>query len=171
MRWVVLLTAFTALWYSAEPANAWRLDPTYSAIASEVARSAVTVYCAEGTEWQPYGTSLGKGAPGIVWLAPATCNRLASFDSPWPFCDFWRYCPAYLDAALGIHTLSHEAWHAAGIADERDTDCQALTTVGLVAQRLGASTEYATYLAYDERLRYHGWRDATYYKRDCYSSP
>ena len=44
-----------------------------------------------------------------------------------------------LKTVKAIHTLSHEAWHLAGVKDERIAECYAMQTNQLVATSVGAS--------------------------------
>jgi hypothetical protein len=49
--------------------------------------------------------------------------------------------------AYSLHLLAHESWHLRGVTDEAQTECYALQTTALVAQRFGASPEHAQMLA------------------------
>jgi len=44
-----------------------------------------------------------------------------------------------LKTVRAVHTLSHEAWHLAGVKDERIAECYAMQTDQLVATSVGAS--------------------------------
>jgi hypothetical protein len=63
-----------------------------------------------------------------------------------------RACgPAADDLAMAVDVLSHEAQHLAGVADEAVAECRSLQTLGMAAQRLGATPEQGAALAAHER--------------------
>jgi hypothetical protein len=51
------------------------------------------------------------------------------------------------DLALAIDVLAHESWHLAGVADETETECRAVRTLGWAAERLGATPAQGRALA------------------------
>lgn len=51
------------------------------------------------------------------------------------------------EAAAAVHVLSHESWHLAGIRDEAVTECYAVQTDALIADRLGATPGQASAIA------------------------
>jgi hypothetical protein len=75
------------------------------------------------------------------------------YANPRPLCD-----GTVNQTILAMHVLAHESWHMYGVEDEPTTDCYALQTVALVADRLGASRDFAGalgayYIAHYPRIR------------------
>jgi hypothetical protein len=49
--------------------------------------------------------------------------------------------------AYAVHVFTHEAWHLRGVMDEAATECYALQTTALTAERMGATPGQARALA------------------------
>ena len=111
-------------------------QPRLAEIASVIAKRPVGVQCpsfvkkllnASGNRGEVQFDASGRPADDTD-LSPETCKALAGFDGVG-----WTS-----DEAEAIHTLTHEAFHLAGVADEATADCYALQTSPWVAVRLGA---------------------------------
>lgn len=130
-------------------------------IASEIAGRPVGVAC-QGlpTELVDVGWTAGEvrfdetGRPSDeTRLDRQVCRDLARFrealSAPELACvlrgDPCERRAAELAYAPGL--LAHEAWHLRGVVDEARTECYALQSTALVAERLGAAPEQAAAVA------------------------
>lgn len=140
-----------------------------AAIASEIARRDVSVNCqgriGEALDVGAEAGSVGFDAEGRptdeTELNRAVCYSLVRFrdDSEVSF-----------EAVQAIHTLAHEAWHLAGIQDEAQTECYALQTTALVAERLGADPVVAQGIAVDAFRRLYPALPERYRSGDCHDA-
>ena len=115
-----------------------------------------------------------KGRPAeATSLKRDMCRRLDRFRTDHHTAGFdclrqMSHCP--LDAVKTLHalqTLAHEAWHLAGTRDEAITECYAVQTTALVAERLGASPPIAHRAAGAVLLQIYPQMPAEYRSSDC----
>jgi hypothetical protein len=156
----------------AQPANAWREEPTYTAIATEIAKRPVLVYCAEGDDWAPYGATYGltEIGTGPAWLSPETCAALRTdAGATRIFCGsgHLRFCPAFTAWANSVRVLTHEAQHAAGIVSEQQTDCLSFKFFGEAAYRLAGNWESIIWGYWATRGQWMRDQTPGYYSADC----
>jgi hypothetical protein len=59
------------------------------------------------------------------------------------------------DVAMAVDVLTHESFHLSGIADEAQTECRSLQTMGWTAERLGVTPAVAQRLAVHQAT--HGY--------------
>jgi hypothetical protein len=137
-----------------------------AAIAGEVAQRDVAVHC-QG----PVGAALAVGAEAgsVRFDAAGRPGDEANLDRS--VCEslerFRDDGEATFAAVQAIHTLAHESWHLAGIRGEAQTECYALQTTALVAERLGADPAAAQAIAVDALGRLYPALPADYRADDC----
>jgi hypothetical protein len=66
-----------------------------------------------------------------------------------------------------LETLAHESWHLAGHVDEATTECYALQTIALVAERLGAPREQGERLARAAFVGLYPGMPPEYHSSEC----
>lgn len=143
MRLIVVLAVIVGIiLFFAGPARAEFDSPELSPAASWIAGHHVYVSCAAKDEFfadddGQWGSTFLNGE--TVWLGWKACAGAMALvkGQPWPD----------TDVALGILALTHEAYHQrqswAGRANEAQTHCKAIRHFTYMAQKLGASPEYA----------------------------
>ena len=138
-----------------------------AAIAGEVAQRDVSVRC-QGRFGEALDVGVEAGSVRFdadgrptdeTELDRAVCDSLAQFREDGE---------ASFEAVQAIHTLAHEAWHLAGIQDEAQTECYALQTTALVAERLGADPVVAQGIAVDALRRLYPALPERYRTGDCH---
>lgn len=171
----------------ARPTSYSRIDPNYSRIASQIVGSAVQVQCWNRVdwnslheEWRAYEGDRGGAATGLshvygyvrtgalnlINLAPQVCARL----------DLLRYrrkrpkAPGtLLQVANAVATLTHEAVHSYGIADEALAECYGMQYIAYTATSLGTPYAYGRRLAQAVWTRSYPLGVGTeYYTSECY---
>ena len=128
-------------------------EENLGAIASQIAQRPVAVEC-QGIISQAIDVTNSEGrveyteggAPSDkTQLKRDVCKRLGGFQATR---GAGRYAclvselectDDVLKTVRAVHTLSHEAWHLAGVKDERIAECYAMQTDQLVATSVGAS--------------------------------
>lgn len=121
---------------------------TFSAVASRIAGSDVSVQCQRFTGALVDATT----EAGYVYFdadgVPATTGRLernACNDlRDWLHSD--KDDPP-LEQVIAVHVLGHESYHLAGVRNEAETECAAMQRLDEVAQWLGATEQQARALA------------------------
>lgn len=136
-----------------------RVEPRFSAVATNLARRTVEVRCWSVTdwrrldaEWRAYvGTGLegwngyvSKHARHRLHLHPSVCARLVALT-------YKGYRPrtraGRVALASALLTIAHEAQHSAGISSEVVAECNGLQRIRPVARMLGATKDFAAVLA------------------------
>ena len=138
-----------------------KTEQTLGALASQIAGRPVTVKCQGVVAGAVDVTASGgkvifdaNGRPGdVAELKRTVCTHLNEFpdtvsDARYRCLVSATECPRDIDRyVFAIHTLTHEAWHLRGVADERLAECYALQTDQLVASRLGANRSLSRAIA------------------------
>lgn len=182
MRYVVL--AATVLFAGGVVWNQYREDGherALAAIAGEIAGRPVSVRC-QGVfqELLDIGWTAGEvqfeadGRPtDETRLDRSACADLERYPSARTEAAFAcarvaRPCNAReAKIAYSVHLLAHESWHLRGVANEAETECYALQTTALVAQRLGAPADEAQTLALWNLLEAYPMLPARYRTPAC----
>ena len=136
------------------------------AIAGEVAQRDVDVHCQGrvgaaldvGAEAGSVGFDAGGAPAREAKLDRSVCDSLERFHEDGE---------ATFAAVQAIHTLAHESWHLAGIQGEAQTECYALQTTALVAERLGAEPMAAQAIAVEALRRLYPALPSDYRADDC----
>lgn len=146
MRWIAVLAATAAaaasapLDAAATPSTGFHRVRALEPAATYVARKPVRAWCTKTyLGWDAYmhrvmGDSpvpngLATAGADDLYVAPLECDNLL-------FATRTASVAAILPALAGpIETLTHEAIHLRGEADEAVTDCAAMRTMGAVAVR------------------------------------
>ena len=138
-----------------------RIEPRFSGAASTLAGKPVEVRCWNQADWSGLddewrastGTGLlamkgytRKSQPGTMHLSPLVCARLVAFTYS-KARPTKRNVRAQEDLAVALGVLAHEAQHSAGILDEATAECYGLQRVRPLARTLGASRDYAAFMA------------------------
>lgn len=158
-----------------------RVEPRISAIATNLAGRVVAVRCWSTADWdrldreweQYVGRGLAATAGYVrrsarerLQLSPLTCSRLVAF-----IYSGWRPTnrqPAQRDRlGAALRTLTHEAQHSRGIDDEQVAECRGIQLVRPVARLLGATRDYAAFIAGAAWKRNYGAGDPTYRTSRC----
>lgn len=130
----------------------WRYERTRSLehrlgkIASVIARRPVKVHC-QGS----VAATVDVGAElGTVQFDP-NGRPADTTDLRHSVCGWLAQLPggSVADAATAVEVLAHESYHLAGIADEAQAECDALQTMGWVAEQFHATPQQIrTWTAY-----------------------
>lgn len=145
--------------------GATRVDPLYSSVATGVVREAaaliadavereVTVVCWSSEDWTRIADLFeAQGNPSIrtvfgfvsmpdevVNLSPHTCKGIDEIV-------YEGTRPETMSASAAIGTITHEAIHVAGVADEGQTECAAVQLLERTSVELGMSQPYGETLA------------------------
>lgn len=140
-------------------------QPRLAEIASAIAKRPVGVQCpsfvkkmlnVSGNRGEVQFDATGRPADHTD-LSPETCDALARFDGA-------GWTPTEAEA---IHTLTHEAFHLAGLADEATADCYALQTSSWVAQRLGAPRADGRAMAHWYLTHVYPYKPTEYFSGEC----
>jgi hypothetical protein len=130
-------------------------------VASEIAGRSVEIHC-QGLPSSLIDISNRAGEvrfnddgtpPDEATLKRDTCRDLDRFASvrAAPSFDCVRHgAPCERSTgriASAVRVLAHEAWHLRGVTSEAQTECYALQTTALVAERMGASAAEARAIA------------------------
>jgi hypothetical protein len=155
-----------------------RVEPRFGRIASTLAGKRLEVRCWSAADWQllmreerSYTRGkLGAGTLGFagiggarVNLSVAVCNGLVAlaYDRVRPTDEARQ-----LMLAAAVVTLSHEAQHSKGIADESVAECNAIQLANGTAIKLGASLAYAAALV-RTYWRHYGEELPAYRSAEC----
>jgi hypothetical protein len=137
------------------------------AIAGEVAHRDVAVHC-QGR----VGAALDVGAEAGSVRFDAAGRPADETSLDRSVCEslerFREDGEATFAAVQAIHTLAHESWHLAGIQGEAQTECYALQTTALVAERLGADPVAAQAIAVEALRRLYPALPSGYRTSDCH---
>lgn len=152
----VLLALLAGAWWNQHRISGHERD--LGNIASEIAGRPVEIHC-QGLPSAFVDISNRAGEvrfnddgtpPDEATLKRDTCRDLKRFASVRVDPSFEcvrRAAPCDRSVARvtsAIRVLAHEAWHLRGITDEAETECYALQTTGIAAQRMGSTAEEAT---------------------------
>jgi hypothetical protein len=124
---------------------------------------------------------IGGAAPeGISRLSPRTCGladdfRRAPTETGSYLCRHGTAegkplvgeCDDWGEKLLAVHVLSHESVHLAGVVDEATADCLGMQLDAYVAQRLGASRDFARSLARQYWAYYYPSQEPAYRSAGC----
>jgi hypothetical protein len=155
-----------------------RLEPRFGRVASALAGRQLEVRCWSRADWhrlmrEESSYTHGKlgantlGFAGIggsrVNLGPAACDGLVdlAYRRARPIDDAGQ-----LVLAAAVVTLSHEAQHGKGIAEESVAECNAIQLANGTAIRLGASPAYAAELV-RTYWRHYGEERPAYRSSEC----
>ena len=121
----------------------------------------------------PSGSTRTGGRPNVTDLKHDICARLDRYGHD-------RSGPGYACVASGtacpldtiktihaLHTLAHEAWHLEGVRSESTTECYAIQTTALVAERLGTPPEEAQASARVALYQIYPQMPSDYQSSDC----
>lgn len=138
-----------------------RVEPRFSAVATNIAGRAVEARCWSTADWEQLdrewreyvGTGLEddrgyvrRSARHLLHLAPGVCASLVGLT-------YKRQRPGASrtslrnDLAEALLTLTHEAHHSKGLSAEHEAECYGLQRVRPAARMLGVSKDYAAVLA------------------------
>ena len=164
-RLLVAVAAVTALALAYVGLARPHQQPRLAAIASVIAKRPVGVQCpsfvkkllnVSGNRGEVQFDANGRPADHTD-LSPETCKALADFDGV-------GWTP---DEAAAIHTLTHEAFHLAGLTDEATADCYALQTSAWVAERLGAPRGDGRAMAHWYLTHVYPYKPTEYVSGEC----
>lgn len=116
----------------------------YSRAAAVIAGWDVPVYCwAEVENWNrlfpPNAAGVYLRVRGEIHLHPLRCLALAKalVNGLRP-----AGIAGKVDLAHGLQTLAHEAWHAAGVFNEKQADCYGMQEIETMSAKLGLGRQY-----------------------------
>lgn len=162
--------------------TASRVEPRFSTVATNVAGRPVEVRCWSvqdwarlDAEWEAYSGRTNvdgiagyvrQSAPGRLQLSPRTCADLVAFTyrklRPTNRDPIWRN-----DIARALLTLGHEPQHSRGIIEEALAECRGLQLVRPIARMLGATRDYAAFIARATWLRIYRPTHPVYGSPEC----
>ena len=136
-----------------------RIEPVFSEVASSLVEEDVEARCWARADWprlmrEMKSFSNGRTRAGTLGFAgygdrrvnpaPPVCEALVAlrYDRARPPAG-----EAHLALALAVGTLTHEAQHARGVANEARAECYGMQLVRTAARALGAEGAYASSLA------------------------
>lgn len=141
--------------------TASRIEPRLSAVATNLAGRTVEARCWSVDDWarldREWIAYSGEGITGVtgyvrhsargrLHLSPRTCSSLAQFV--YAKARPTNKAPVRRDRlASALLTLGHEAQHSASIDDEKTAECRGVQLVRPVARMLGATRDYAAFIA------------------------
>lgn len=148
-----------------------------AAIATELAGRPVGVHCpgflAGLVDVRTEGGRVqfdGSGHPADhTDLSPSTCRALRHLDRVDFTCIDRGDCTyAQFKAGWAAHTLAHESFHLRGFASEAITECYALQSTALVAERLGVPGDQAQKLQKWVYLKGYPNEPDEYHTQECH---
>jgi hypothetical protein len=161
------------------PGGGSRVDPTYTAVATQLAGRVTYIICWSKADWTwLHNDDKAQGGSGlrnvlgyaylgtyVVNLSPGTCRSLDALTYAGV-----RPTRANQVAALAeaVGTVAHETMHASySIGNEAKAECYAMQLTKSTATLLGTTAAYARRLARAVWRMYAGYRGTEYWSRKC----